>query len=362
MSLNIGSDANRFKDIIKNKFKDNLDKHISSKDLIVQQGNKKITIPIHSIDLPRFTFGNNGGIGQGNGSKGDPIDGQFSQDEKGKAGQNNGDFDYNVEFEPDELAQMLGEKLQLPNIENKGKGLINSVKDRYNSIHNNGPEGLKHFKKTYKEALKRSLVSNIYDPNNPSIIPIKNDKRYKSSSYKEEPDCNTIVIYMADISGSMGDKEKHLVKSTVFWIDLWLSYQYKNILSKFIVHDSEAKEINKEDFFLISSNGGTKISSAYELCLKIIEKEHPFNDWNVYLFYFGDSDNYDSDNKLCLDLMDKLLLNCNNFAYGHVNDDTENFASIIEKVFESNIKMNISILKSSNDILPSIKKFFNSGL
>jgi hypothetical protein len=46
----------------------------------------------------------------------------------------------------DELAKILSEELELPNIEPKGKKQIASTVDRYTSIGTVGPDSLKHLK------------------------------------------------------------------------------------------------------------------------------------------------------------------------------------------------------------------------
>jgi len=365
MSWKISSDQGRFKDVITKKVKSNLGKYVSSDHLLGQQGNKQISIPVHHLDLPRFTYGdNNGGTGQGDGEQGDPIDGKGKpgQGNGKKAGENAGEHSYVAEFTADELAQALGEELQLPKIENKGKGQVNSVVDRYNGIGINGTEGLKHLRRTYKQALKRSIASGTYDPRNPKIIPIKDDKRYRVPSYKEEPDCNTVVIYMMDVSGSMGKEEKHIVKTEVFWIDLWLKSQYKNIESRFIVHDTDAHEVERSQFFSISESGGTKISSAYELCLQIMQEDHPFNDWNVYPFHFSDGDNWDDDNKLASNLIkDQIIPNSNLFSYGQVSSGSGDFMKVLEANFKGEDKIALSEIKNRDEILPSIKRFLGKG-
>ena len=47
---------------------------------------------------------------------------------------------------------------------------------------------------------------------------------------------------MMDVSGSMGDEQKEIVRIEAFWIDTWLKSQYKHIETRYIVHDAEAKE------------------------------------------------------------------------------------------------------------------------
>lgn len=361
--MKIGSDVDRFKKIIKDRVKHNLGKYVSSDNLIGQQNGKQISIPIHRLDIPRFRFGPGaGGVGQGDGEPGDPMPGQPGKGNGKGAGEETGEHEFTAEFTPDELAQILGEELQLPKIEPKGKGQTNSVVDRYNSISNNGPEGLRHFKRTYKNALKRAISSGTYDPGNPNFIPIKDDKRYRSASYKEEPDCSTVVIYMMDVSGSMGDEEKHIVKAEVFWIDLWLRSQYKKIESRFIVHDTAANEVDRDAFFSISEAGGTMISPAYELCNQIMKEDHPYSDWNVYPFHFSDGDNWGTDNDNAVNILnEKIIPNSNVFSYGQVASGSGEFLGVLKSNFLNNEKVTLSEIKDREAILGSIKEFLGKG-
>ena len=57
-----------------------------------------------------------------------------------KAGDQAGDHALEVELTLDELADILGEELELPNIENKGKSAIIDKKDRYVGVRNVGPK------------------------------------------------------------------------------------------------------------------------------------------------------------------------------------------------------------------------------
>lgn len=365
MSIKIGSDVDRFKSIIKNKFKHSLGKFVSSENLIGQQGNKKITIPISTIGVPRFTFGSmSGGAGQGDGDEGDSMDGSKKKPGKGKAGEGEGEH-FSAEFTPEELAQLISEELELPKLEDKGKGKIHAEKNKYNKISSSGSESLRHNKRTFKEALKRDISTGIYNPNNPKIIPIRDDKRYKSSSTTESPELNTVAIYMMDISGSMGEVQKHIVKSEIFWIDLLLKNAYKNIESVFIIHDTKAKEVNRDDFFKVSTSGGTNISSAYELCADIIQKEYPFSEWNIYPFHFSDGDNYgDADNEVCSKILNENIIpNCNVFSYGQVksNFGSGDFINYLGGKFADNDKVTLSEVENASEIMKSIKAFFEKG-
>src|SRR5207237_161798 len=129
----------------------------------------------------------------------------------------------------EELAAVLGEELELPRIEPKGKANITQIKNRYSSIRRSGPESLRHFKRTYMEALRRQISSNTYQGDRPLIVPIREDKRYRAWSNIELPEANAVVIYMMDVSGSMTDEQKAIVRTAAFWLDTWLSSQYDGV-------------------------------------------------------------------------------------------------------------------------------------
>ena len=52
---------------------------------------------------------------------------------------------------------------------------------------------------------------------------------------------NAVIIYMMDVSGSMGDEQKEIVRIESFWIDTWLRSQYHGIESRYIIHDAMAQ-------------------------------------------------------------------------------------------------------------------------
>ena len=96
-----------------------------------------------------------------------------------------------------------------------------------------------------------------------SIIPQKKDIRYRSWKEVKSPQSNAVIIFMMDVSGSMGEEQKELVRLESFWIDTWLRKNYEGIESRYIVHDVSAKEVDKHTFYHLREDGGTKISSAF---------------------------------------------------------------------------------------------------
>ncbi len=367
MIAGIKRDHMRFKQIVKGKIKQNLKKYITQGELIGRQGKDYVSIPIPQIDLPRFKFGKRqmGGVGQGEGAPGTPLGPGGDGEEAGQAGNASGDHSIEVEVSLQELADMLGQELELPRVQPKGSGTVYSQKYKYSGIHNVGPDSLRHVKRTYKEALKRQIMIGNYNPENPVIIPIKKDYRYRTWKSVTKPENNAVIIYMMDVSGSMGDEQKEIVRTESFWIDTWLRAQYNDIDIRYIIHDATAREVDQDTFYHTRESGGTLISSAYKLCNEIIDKEYPDSEWNIYALHFSDGDNWSGeDTKLCVDLLRaELMPKCNLFCYGQVESryGSGQFIKDLMENFKEDERLVTSKIESKEAIYRSLKEFLGKG-
>src|SRR5580700_3859985 len=208
MILTIEKDHQRFRQIVKGRIREDLRKFLTKGELIGKEGKHLISIPVRGIELPYFKYGDNStGVGIGK-----PVEGGTEQ----------GSHLMEVDLSLDELADILAEELKLPWIEPKGKHRITTIRDRYSGIRRVGPESLRHFKRSFKEALKRQIMNGDYNPDSPIIIPQRKDIRYRSWKEVKNPQSNAVIIFMMDVSGSMGEEQKELVRLESFWIDTWL--------------------------------------------------------------------------------------------------------------------------------------------
>lgn len=364
MTLPIEQDASRFRQIVRGKVRQNLRQYISNGELIGRQGKELVSIPIPEIQLPYFRFGGKKqGVSQGEGEIGTPIGRNGDGEGGNKAGDQPGAHILEVELTMEELAQLLGEELELPRIQPKNKNNVEGEVIRYTGMRRVGPEGLRYFKRTYREALKRQLASGTYDRNNPAIIPIREDKRYRSWKSYPRPESNAVILYMMDVSGSMSDNKKRLVRLTAFWIDTWLQAHYKNVTTRYIVHDAEAYEVDAQTFYSLRESGGTRISSAYDMCNRIIQHDYDPEGWNLYAFHFSDGENFDAqDDKRCMALLNEALLPCLNlFCYGQVKSYYgHQFIDTLAEI--ENEKMSLSKINADEDIYTAIKTFLGKGL
>lgn len=366
MARKIDQDLARYREIVRGRIRKELRKFITSTELLGKKGKDLVTIPIKRIDIPRFVYSDKerGGVGQGDGEKGTPL-GPGEEGAASHAGNLPGEHLLEVEITFEELAELMGEELELPKIRPKGEDEVVSQRQRYTSISLAGPDSLKHFKRTYKQALKRQILMGTYDPKNPVIIPVREDRRFKMWKDVRRPESKAVIIWMMDVSGSMGAEQKEIVRLEAFWIDMWIRSQYRSLETRYIIHDAVAREVDRETFFHTRESGGTIISSAYKLCLKMIEEKYDPNDWNIYPFHFSDGDNWSgNDTEECIKLLvEKILPASNVFCYGQVESEygSGQFLKDLNEKIPGDERLITSKIENKDAILKSIKEFLGKG-
>lgn len=377
MTLPIERDAARYKRIVKRQIRRDLGKHIKNGELIGRKGKELVSIPMPQIDLPRFRHYRNssGGVGQGGdqiGPVGTPL-GPPNPGERGPggAGDDPGSHIREVEITIEELAEIMGEELELPRIIPKGKRNITEEKDKYTGLRRVGPEGLLRNKRTLRNMLLRSAqmvyppLKGFFDPARHRICILPEDKRYLSWKTVLKPMASAVIIYIMDVSGSMGDEQKEIARIECFWINTWLKSQYEGLRTHYIIHDAVATEVDEETFYTTRESGGTRISSAYRLCNQIM-KELPGGvaDWNVYAFQFSDGDNWGEDNQICVNLLrDEILPEINLFGYVQVESPygSGEFLKVLDASFKDNESLITAEVDDKDGILLSIKALLGKG-
>lgn len=365
MVLRISKDHQRFRQIVKGRIRQDLRKFLTRGELIGKEGRHLISIPVRGVELPHFRYGDNhdAGVGQGDGKPGQQVGDEDGM--TGLGGTDPGRHILEVDVSLDELADILGEELQLPRIRPKGRHNITTVRERYSSIRHAGPESLRHFKRTFRQALRRMVMTGVYDPSDPTIIFERRDKVYRSWKPVKKPQSNAVIVYMMDVSGSMGHEQKELVRLEAFWIDAWLRRNYEGIESRYLVHDVFAKEVDRETFFRLREDGGTKISSAFKACAELLARHYASDEWNVYLFHFSDGDNSsESDSRECCKILrEQLLPVSNQFGYCQVASayGSGNFINVLRDQLSDAENMVTTRVNTKDDIYDSIKAFFAKG-
>jgi uncharacterized sporulation protein YeaH/YhbH (DUF444 family) len=146
------------------------------------------------------------------------------------------------------------------------------------------------------------------------------DLRYNNRVRVPQPSTQAVMFCLMDVSGSMDEEKKQLAKRFFMLLYLFLTRTYDHIDVVFVRHHTQADEVDEDDFFHSRESGGTVVSSAIELTLRIINERYASSVWNIYVAQASDGDNWDTDSPRCRDLLgDRLLPLCQYFAYVEIS-------------------------------------------
>lgn len=367
----IREDHKRYHDIIRDKVKHKLKDHIKRGKKITRRGKDYVVVDIPVVDLPRFKHGDpyGDGVGVGPGKPGDKVkDGPANGDLPGGAGDEQGEHEMGVGVPLDTYIDILGEELQLPKLKPKANSEIVNPKLKYDKIARVGNQSLVHKKRTLKNAIKRNISCGTYNPDDISnVYPVPDDFEYKSWSVKDKPDVNAVVFFMQDISASMGEDKRELVKELCWYLECWIRRYYKQTEIKYLVHDVEAFEVDSEKFYRYTAGGGTKISSVFRLANDMIINSYPVDEWNVYCFYLSDGENWGDDNEVCINIMKKMQHLCNVIGVTEVKAmrDWAEFVLKVEEAIDSGRLhrgiVTTGTVNAHKDILSVLKEFLMVG-
>ena len=259
--------------------------------------------------------------GTGEGEEGDIIGEQPVRPEEGEDGEEGSGEgpgegeggDHELESNAYELGKVLSQDFQLPNLKDKGKKrtLARYVYDLTDK--NKGVGQILDKKATLKQIVETNItLGNIPDVSNidtTKFIISPQDMIYRILSREKDYESQALVFFLRDYSGSMGGKVTQTVVSQHVMLYSWLLYQYeKQVETRFILHDTEAKEVS--DFYKYYSYkvaGGTKVFTAFKMVNEIVERENLARDYNIYVFHGTDGDDWDKEGKQTIAEIKKML-------------------------------------------------------
>ena len=107
---------------------------------------------------------------------------------------------------------------------------------------------------------------------------------------------------MMDVSGSMTDDQKEIVRIEAFWIDTWLKSQYNGVETRYIIHDAAAQKWTRTRSTTRAKAAARGSARPTNVPTRSSTTDFPPTDWNIYCFQFSDGDNWGDDNESCLEI------------------------------------------------------------
>lgn len=302
----------RHNDKVRDAVKQHLPQIVAGADVLTG-GASTVRVPVRMLEHYRFKLrppGEQQGVGQGQAKPGDRIGRpqQDSDNQRGQGGNEDGGVQYTLEFRIDDIVDWLWEEMQLPNLEAKaGK----SREDDWTreGWDRRGARSRLDRRRSLKESIKRRGVQTSAGQDSPSFT--DDDLRYRQLAKREQPATQAVVILLLDVSGSMGERERQISKTFFFWAIQGLRRQYRQLDLVFVAHTSEAWEFEEEEFFRVSGTGGTVASAGLKKVREIVDERFSPSQYNVYLFYASDGENFPSDQPQAMTALEDLAKDCN---------------------------------------------------
>ncbi|MDX2475224.1 MAG: DUF444 family protein [Candidatus Krumholzibacteria bacterium] len=288
-----------------------------------RSGDKVVVVPttveekfVHDPNFKQDEEGGGAG-GSGDGAEGEVIGEQPVRPQEGEgdgAGPGQGEGGpHEMESNAYDLGKILTEQFSLPNLQDKGKKR-SLTKYTYDlTDRNRGFGQLLDKKATLRQIVETNIHLGRVDPALPidpsEFLIAPRDKVYRILSREKDFESQAMVFFLRDYSGSMSGKPTEVVVSQHVMIYSWIMYQYSGqVESRFILHDTEAKEV--DDFYTYYNSrvaGGTKVATAFNLVNEIVQKENLAQDYNIYVFHGTDGDDWDTEGKESIPEIEKMM-------------------------------------------------------
>lgn len=303
--------------------------------------------------------GSTGGAGKG--KEGEvigkqPLDNNGEEGEGQGAGQGSGG-DHELTSEAFDLGRILHEQFNLPNLKVKGSKKSFS-KFRYDLTDiNRGFGQLIHKKASLKRIIQTNIALGKIDHqkefNTDDLLVSPDSMVYRILSREKEFESQALLFFVRDYSGSMFGNPAEAICSQHLLVYSWLMYQYQNrVKTRFILHDTEAKEV--PDFYTYYKSavaGGTQIAPAFEMVYKIIKSENLAVDYNIYILYGTDGDDWDKDGNKVVEYIKTLTPLVNRIGLTVVRNSYSNESmTVFEKYITASGLLRTQIDKIKMDV------------
>jgi hypothetical protein len=365
-------DRRRHRQLVEKSIKKNLADIISEENIIGENKNKKIKIPIKGLKEFQFIYGkNSAGVSSGDGTekRGDKVGSAEQGTGKGNqgAGDQEGEDIYETEVTIEDVINYLFEDLDLPDFDKyKLSEIITQSSHKKSGYQRKGIQPRLAKKRSMAEKIKRkqSIKKTLREENleeettEKRVHFIEDDLRYHRVKETEKRESNAVVLCIMDISGSMDQTRKYLARSFFFLLYQFIKMKYSDVEVVFIAHSTTAREVSEKEFFHKGESGGTYISSGYQKALEIIEQRYNPDKWNIYAFHVSDGENWEQDNNEAVKQAIELCSICNLFAFAEVMPSSYYKGRMI-KIFNDDIKADnftVASIVNREDLWPSLKK------
>ncbi|MBX5466697.1 MAG: DUF444 family protein [Firmicutes bacterium] len=270
-----------------------------------------------------------------------------------------GEAVWDVEIDAAEVEAVALAELGLPWLRARGAALIPAASVTFEGLATTGPWSRLDRRRSLREAWIRQARTGLGGP----VRLRPPDLRFRRWADAEAPRHQAVVIAMRDVSGSMGDFKKRMVRLFSHWMLRFLRSRYEAVETVFLVHHAQAREVGEEEFFHLGESGGTRVSAVYALCREVIRTRYPPWAWNLYPLHFSDGDNWsEADNRRARDLVREMLPWVNRFGYAEIREQRSPSQLMRHLTALADPRLAAVAIARETDLWPALRTMFPRGL
>jgi len=355
----------RHNEKIRQSVRKHLPDFIAKSDLMTAPDDRTVHLPVQILEHARFRLADSTNdilrhAGQGHARPGDvlrPAQGKPSGNDATEGANSEGEVRLVLELKVDDIVDWLWDELNLPDLQPKQKTSIHDDAWLQEGWDRHGARARLDRRRTVKEAVKRRAIQH-----NP--VPFSNeDLRFRQLIHRRRPATQAVVLFALDVSASMTDAERKLAKNFFFFALQGIRRRYGRVETRFIAHTTQAWEFSEMDFFQVTGTGGTGASSAFNFALHMIDADYDLSQYNVYLFYASDGENFTEDRAAATESLSKLSSLLNYVGYvetvpGTTRINETEMKMICNQIEMSGVPLGSCVLNNPDDVWKAIRQFF----
>ncbi|OGB22909.1 MAG: hypothetical protein A3I66_02380 [Burkholderiales bacterium RIFCSPLOWO2_02_FULL_57_36] len=351
----------RHNEKVRESVQQNLPDLIAGSDLITGSQDRTVRVPVKMLEHARFRLSDSmesqSDAGQGQGQPGDVLRPAQHGHEEGQGDRGEGEVQLLLELKVDDIMDWLWEELKLPDLQPKRNTAVEDEEYVRQGWDKHGARARLDRRRTVKEAVKRRAIQE-----NPLPF-INEDLRFRQLVQRRKPATNAVVIFALDVSASMTEAERKLAKTFFFFALQGIRRRYAKVETRFIAHTTEAWEFTESEFFQVTGTGGTGASTAFNLALDLIHTQYDPAQYNSYLFYASDGENFTEDRTAATEGLTQLAELLNYVGYvetvpGSLRTTETEMKMICGQLERNGAAIGTSVLTRPDDIWKAIRKFF----
>ena len=338
---------------------------VAGADLMTGSEQRTVHLPVRVLEHARFRLADNPietfrRAGQGRGQPGDVLRSAptpEASDEESDGNQGEGQLQLLLELKVDDIVDWLWESMKLPELQPKPRTSLAEQDFVREGWDKRGARARLDRRRTVKEAVKRRAIQT-----NPVAF-CNDDLRFRQLVQRPKPVMHAVVLFALDVSASMTHAERKLAKTFFFFALQGLRRKYGKVETRFIAHTTQAWEFSEPEFFQVTGTGGTGASSAFELAIRMLDTDYPSAQYNSYLFYASDGENFTEDRKPATAGLETLAQLLNYVGYietvpGASRTMETEMSAICRQLQQQGAPLGSCILNQPEDVWKAIRQFF----